>query len=129
MHSEWNELHGFSWVGCFHTRVERRGSGGVGCEGSAAGFLADVAGRSGITDTGLEVEPSEMLTLVLLTTAGAGTGVEAVGAGDGCSSGVCPREFAGLWASAYGPVGLSGTRVGWTAVTCVLSSSSGAGMR
>ena len=52
------------------------GYGGVGCEGSAAGFLVDVAGRSGITDTGLE--PS----------VDADSGVEAVGAGDGCSSGV-----------------------------------------
>ena len=81
---------------------------------------------SGITDT--ELEPSVDADSGA-GTAGAGTGVEAVGTGDGCSSGVGPRECAGLRTSAYGPVGLSGTRVGWTTVTCMLSTSSGVGMK
>ena len=58
MHSQRNELHRSSRAGCFDTWVDRQGSSGVGCEGSAAGFLADVAGRSGITDTVTELEPS-----------------------------------------------------------------------
>ena len=62
-------------------------------------------------------------------TAGAGTCVEALGTGDSCSSEAGPRECAGSIASTCGPVGLSRTRVGWTNVTCVLSSSAGAGMR
>ena len=111
--------------GCFRRRVDRRGSGGVGCEGLAAGFLVDDTGRRGITDTGLE--PSGDADSGA-GTVGAGTGVEAVGTGDSCSSEVGPRECAGLRASAYGPVGLSGTRLGWVTVTCVFFSS-GAGMR
>ena len=126
MHSEWNELHRSSRTGCFCTQVDHQGSGGVGCKGSAADFPVDLTGRSGITDTGLE--PSVDADSGA-GTAGAGTGVEAVGTGDGCSSGVGPRECAGLRTSAYGPVGLSGTRVGWTTVTCMLSTSSGAGMK
>ena len=43
-----------SFTGCFRTRVDRQGSGGVSCEGSASDFLVDVASMSGITDTGLE---------------------------------------------------------------------------
>ena len=56
MHSQQNELHRSSQAGCFHTWVDHQGSSGVGCEGSAAGFLVDVTGRSGIIDT--ELEPS-----------------------------------------------------------------------
>ena len=116
-----------SFTGCFCTRVDRhcQGSGGVSCEGSASDFLVDVAGRSGITDTGLE--PSGDADSGA-GTAGAGTGVEAVGTGDSYSSEAGPRECAGLRASAYGPVGLSGTRLEWATVTCVLFSS-GVGMR
>ena len=154
MHSEQSGLHRSSRTGFFRTRVDVRGGDGVGCEDSAAGFLVDVTGRSGITDARLE--PSEdadsgtgtggtgtgVETVGTCTggtgtgveavgtgTDGTGTGVEAVGTGDSCSSGVGPRECAGLRASADGHVGLSGTRVGWATVTSVLSSSSGAGMR
>ena len=76
MRSEWNELHRSSLAGCFRTRVNRQGSGGVGGEGSASDFLVGVAGRSGITDTGLE--PTGDADSGAGTT-GAGTGVEAVG--------------------------------------------------
>ena len=85
VHSERDMLHQSSRVGCFRTWVERWGSGGVGCEGSAASFMVDVAGRSGITNT--ELEPSVYADFGAVTS-GAGTGVDAVGAGDGCSSGV-----------------------------------------
>ena len=140
MHSEQNGLHRSSRTGFFLTRVDVRGGDGVGCEDSAAGFLVDVTGRSGITDARLE--PSEDadsgtgtvgtgtgVETVGTGTGGTGTGVEAVGTGDSCSSGVGPRECAGLRASADGHVGLSGTKLEWATVTCVLSSSSGAGMR
>ena len=63
-----------SFTGCFRTWVDChcQGSGGVSCEGSASDFLVDVAGRSGITDTGLEPSGD--------ADSGAGTtGVEAVG--------------------------------------------------
>ena len=72
VHSERNEFHRSSQTGCFHTWVNCWGSGGISCEGSAAGFLVDVAGRSGITDTGLE--PSRDADSGAGTT-GAGTGV------------------------------------------------------
>ena len=126
MHSEQSGLHRSSRTGFFRTRVDARGGDGVGFEDSAAGFLTDVTGRSGITDARLE--PSDDADSDT-GTGGTGTGVEAVGTGDSCSSGVGPRECAGLRASADGHVGLSGTKLEWATVTCVLSSSSGAGMR
>ena len=140
MHSEQSGLHRSSRTGFFRTRVDVRGGDGVGCEDSAAGFLTDVTGRSGITDARLEpFDDADSGTgtggtgtgveAVGTGTGGTGTGVEAVGTGDSCSSGVGPRECAGLRASADGHVGLSETRVGWATVTSVLSSSSGAGMR
>ena len=72
---------------------------------------ADVAGRRGITDTGLE--PSGDADSGA-GTAGAGTGVEAVGAGDSYSIEVGPWECAGLLTHLCiraCPVGLSGTRL------------------
>ena len=89
-----------------------------------ASWLMSQAGPPSQTQ---EWNPLEILTGA--GTAGTGTGAEAVGTGDSCSSEVGPRECVGLRASAYGPVGLSGTRLGWATVTCMLSSSSGAGMR
>ena len=86
MHSEQSGLHRSSRTGFFRTRVDVRGGDGVGCEDSAAGFLVDVTGRSGITDARLE--PSEDADSGT-GTGGTGTGVETVGTGTGLNWNWC----------------------------------------
>ena len=106
MHSERNELHRSSRAGFFCTWVDRRGGDGVGCEGSTAGFLVDVTGRSSITDW-LEHSGDADSDA---GTGGTGTGVEAVVTGDSCfqewgwTKGRSTRGYAslrstGMWAS------------------------------
>ena len=98
MHSERSELHRSSRAGFFRARVDRRGGDGVGCEGSAAGFLVDVTGRSGITGTGLEPSGDADSDA---GTGGTGTGVEAVGTGGSCFSGFQGSQFATFQGGAF----------------------------
>ena len=120
-------LNGTSFTGPARLAVSTHGSiaGVVVVSAAKAQLQASwLMSQAGLASQTQDWNPLEMLTLVQVPLE-----LELVlGTGDSCSSEVGPRECAGLHASACGPVGLSGTRLGWATVTCVLFSS-GAGMR